>query len=90
MSAATRGSRLSGDKASTRRKISWADGPFIAAVARAQTPFRALGIEIAFGREGRAGKRIIKMSASRENQPRKTVSTVSTVSTVIDDAPPGS
>jgi hypothetical protein len=56
-------------------------------LGRAQTSLRTLGIEIAFGREGRAGTRIIRMSASRENQPRETVSTVGTV---IDDAPPGS
>jgi hypothetical protein len=41
---------------------------------RAQTSLRALGIEITFSREGRAGSRIIRMRTSPEN----TVSTVST------------
>jgi hypothetical protein len=47
---------------------------------RAQTALRTLGIEIAFGREGRAGTRIIRMSASREHECHQTVSIVSTVS----------
>ena len=42
---------------------------------RAQTFLRALGIDITFGREGRAGSRIIGMRSSTDN----TVSTVSTV-----------
>src|SRR5271165_5866407 len=45
---------------------------------RAQTFLRALGIEIAFSREGRAGSRIIRMRSSPEN-------IVSTVSTVGDN-----
>jgi hypothetical protein len=69
-----------------RWSAGWPKSPRVLAgrLRRAQTPLRALGIEIAFGREGRAGTRIIRMSASRENQPPKTVSTVGTV----DDAPP--
>ena len=51
---------------------------------RAQTPLRALGIEITFGREGRAGTRIIRMTASRPKPPAATVSTVSTVGKAID------
>ncbi len=47
---------------------------------RAQTFLRALGIDIAFSREGRAGSRIIRIRATQEN----TVSTVSTVSIVRD------
>src|SRR3954453_11401926 len=43
---------------------------------RAQTFLRALGIEIAFSREGRAGSRVIRMRSFPEN----TVSTVSSVS----------
>src|SRR5215475_8354214 len=43
---------------------------------RAQTFLRAVGIEIAFSREGRTGTRIIRMSTSAEN----CVSTVGTVS----------
>jgi hypothetical protein len=54
---------------------------------RAQTPLRALGIEIAFSREGRGGARIIRMSASHAKRNGKTVSTVSTVS---DDDPSNS
>jgi hypothetical protein len=46
---------------------------------RAQTSLRTLGIEIVFSREGRAGTRIIRISAAPEDQPRKTVSTVGTV-----------
>jgi hypothetical protein len=45
---------------------------------RAQTFLRVLGIDITFGREGRAGNRIIRMRATVEN----TVSTVSTVSSI--------
>ena len=41
---------------------------------RAQTFLRALGIEIAFGREGRAGSRVIRIRSTLEN----TVSVVST------------
>jgi hypothetical protein len=51
---------------------------------RAQTSLRTLGIEIAFSREGRAGTRIIRISASPENPQRQTVSTVSTVGNVVD------
>ena len=45
---------------------------------RAQSVLRTLGIEIAFGREGRAGTRIIRMSAPHQHEPHETVSTVST------------
>ena len=45
---------------------------------RAQTALRTLGIEILFGREGRAGTRIIRMSRTHEN-------TVAIVSSVGDD-----
>src|SRR6202041_2317711 len=51
---------------------------------RVQASLRALGIEIAFSREGRGGTRIIRMTASHENSCENTVSTVSTVSTVTD------
>ncbi len=56
---------------------------------RAQTFLRALGIEIAFSREGRAGSRVIRMRTTRAN----TVSTVSSrdnesamIDTVSDDS----
>ena len=45
---------------------------------RAQTFLRALGIDVIFTREGRAGSRVIRIRASLEN----TVSTVSSVSAV--------
>ena len=35
---------------------------------RAQTALRTLGIEIAFGREGRVGTRIIRMSISHQHE----------------------
>jgi hypothetical protein len=44
--------------------------------AAGQTLLRALGIEITFSREGRAGNRVIRMRATPEN----TVSTVGSVS----------
>ena len=47
---------------------------------RAQTFLRALGIEIAFSRQGRSGSRVIRMRSFPEN-------TVSTVSTVSDSGP---
>jgi len=54
---------------------------------RVQTSLRALGIDIAFSREGRAGSRVIRMRTSLEN----TVSTVSSVRSVRDSGPePGS
>jgi hypothetical protein len=47
---------------------------------RAPTFLRLLGIDIAFGREGRAGSRVIRMHA-------RFATTVSTVSSVRDNAP---
>ena len=49
---------------------------------RAQTPLRALGIEIVFGREGRLGTRTIRITAMGENRTHDTVSTVSVSATV--------
>jgi hypothetical protein len=49
---------------------------------RAQAFLRTLGIEIAFGREGRFGTRTIRITAIGENQLHDTVSSVSAVSTV--------
>jgi hypothetical protein len=64
------------------RDAGWPKSPRALAgrLRRAQTALRTLGIEIAFGREGRAGTRIIRMSASREHECHQTVSIVSTVS----------
>jgi hypothetical protein len=47
---------------------------------RAQTFLRTLGIEIAFGREGRLGTRTIRITVIGEDRSRNTVSTVSCVS----------
>jgi hypothetical protein len=56
-----------------RRSPGWPKSPRTLAgrLRRAQTSLRTLGIEIAFSREGRAGARIIRMSASHESPPRK-------------------
>ena len=61
-----------------RDSTSWPKNPRALAghLRRAQTFLRALGIEIAFSREGRAGSRVIRMRSFPEN----TVSTVSSVS----------
>ena len=47
---------------------------------RAQTFLRTLGIEIAFGREGRLGTRTITITAVGESRSHNNVSTVSSVS----------
>ena len=59
--------------------VGWPKSPRALAgrLRRAQTPLRALGIEITFSREGRAGTRIIRM---RKSRPEATAATVSTVS----------
>ena len=55
----------SSDDAS-RTNVGWPKSPRALAgrLRRAQTPLRALGIEITFGREGRAGTRMIRMRSS--------------------------
>jgi hypothetical protein len=65
--------------------IGWPKNPRALAgrLRRAQTFLRALGIDIAFSREGRAGSRVIRMRTSLES----TVSTVSTVSSVTNSGP---
>jgi hypothetical protein len=84
------GADISRDEVS-RIGVGWPKSPRALAgrLRRAQTPLRALGIEITFGREGRAGTRIIRLRASRENPTRTTVSTVSTVGIVVDEGPSG-
>ena len=64
----------------------WAKNPRALAghLRRAQSFLRALGIEIAFSREGRAGSRVIRMRSLPEN----TVSTVSSVSDSRSGADP--
>jgi len=56
---------------------------------RAQTFLRTVGIEIAFGREGRFGTRTITITAIGDNQLHDTVSTVSCVSGAGLNPPPG-
>jgi hypothetical protein len=60
----------------------WPKGPRALAgrLRRAQSFLRAVGIEIAFGREGRLGTRTIRITAIGENQLHDTVSTVSRAS----------
>ena len=53
---------------------------------RAQSFLRTLGIEIVFGREGRLGVRMIRITAMGENRSHNTVSTVSRVSDNGDGA----
>jgi hypothetical protein len=55
---------------------------------RAQTSLRALGIEIAFSREGRGGTRIITMVASHAWPSGKTVRTVSNAETFKSESQP--
>ena len=59
---------------------------FAGRLRRAQTPLRALGIEITFSREGHAGTRIIRLKASQAKPAYATVSTVSSVSDATDGA----
>jgi hypothetical protein len=68
----------------SRTGVRWPKSPRALAgrLRRAQTPLRALGIEISFGREGRAGTRIIRLRTSRAKST--TVNTVSTVSKGVD------
>jgi hypothetical protein len=70
----------------SRTGVGWPKSPRALAgrLRRAQTPLRALGIDMSFGREGRAGTRIIRLRASRAKPARATVSTVSTVRKGID------
>jgi hypothetical protein len=77
--------RIGADRSPDGRSVwssGWPKSPRALAgrLRRAQTSLRTLGIEIAFSREGRGGTRIIRMSASHAQKPRKTVNTVSTVS----------
>src|SRR5271166_4231972 len=72
----------------TGNSTGWPKNPRALAghLRRAQTFLRALGIDIAFSREGRAGSRVIRMRTSLEN----TVSTGSSVSVRDSGAEPGS
>src|SRR5438552_2996844 len=63
-----------------RSAAAWSKNPRVLAgrLPRAQAFLRVLGIDVAFGREGRAGTRVIRIHTRAEN----TVSTISTVSSV--------
>jgi hypothetical protein len=54
-----------------RGRTGWPKNPraLAARLRRAQTFLRALGIEVEFSREGRAGTRMIKISAAVEKPP---------------------
>ena len=72
--------RIGADRSSdgiARGGAGWPKNPRALAgrLRRAQTFLRALGIEVAFSREGRAGSRVIRISGT----PETTVSTVSSV-----------
>jgi hypothetical protein len=69
----------------SRTSVGWPKSPRALAgrLRRAQTPLRALGIEMTFRREGRAGTRIIRLRA-RARPTRPTVGIVSTVGQGID------
>jgi len=56
----------------------WKKPALVGRLGRAQTFLRVLGIEITFSREGRAGRRIIRIRKTLEN-------IVSTVSSVGDN-----
>ena len=80
--------RISAERTSqTGDNFGWPRNPRALAghLRRAQTFLRALGIEITFHREGRAGSRVIRMCKSLENS----VSTVSSVSgaAIVDPNP---
>jgi hypothetical protein len=72
---------VSGDNRGAR-SVDWPKSPraLSSCLRRAQTSLRALGIEIAFSREGRAGTRIIMMSAVHPRSSGKIVSSVGVVS----------
>jgi hypothetical protein len=82
------GAESAGDSPSSEA-TAWPKNPRALAgrLRRAQTFLRTLGIEMTFGRHGRAGTRTIRISSAFKDRPAPvsgagTVSTVSTVSTV--------
>ena len=90
------GINVGGDAMAAWARSGWPKRPRALAgrLRRAQTPLRALGIEIVFGREGRLGTRTIRITTMGENRTHDTVSTVSRVSDHGDRAglnhpPPG-
>ena len=90
------GTNVGGNAMAAWTRSGWPKSPRALAgrLRRAQTPLRALGIEIVFGREGRLGTRTIRITAIGENRTHNTVSTVSRVSDRVGGAglnrpPPG-
>jgi hypothetical protein len=63
------------------RDPGWPNSPRALAgrLRRAQTALRTLDIEIAFVREGRTGRRIMRMSAPHQHESHETASTVSAI-----------
>jgi hypothetical protein len=76
------GTNVGGSAMAAWIRSGWPKSPRALAgrLRRAQTPLRALGIEIVFGREGRLGTRTIRITAMGEHRTHNTVSTVSRVS----------
>jgi hypothetical protein len=72
-----------GSDGDARDSAGWPKNPRALAgrLRRAQTFLRALGVDIAFSREGRGGSRIIRIRATQEN-------IVSAVSSVCDQPAP--
>src|SRR6185295_11433921 len=73
------GINVGGNAMAAWTRSGWPKSPRALAgrLRRAQTPLRALGIEIVFGREGRLGTRTIRITAMGENRTHNTVSRVS-------------
>jgi hypothetical protein len=65
----------------------WSKNPRALAghLRRAQSSLRALGVDIAFRREGRAGRRVIAMRSSLENSVSSVRPLVATSKTVWQD-----
>ena len=65
------GINVGGNAMAVWTRSGWPKSPRALAgrLRRAQTPLRALGIEIVFGREGRLGTRTIRITAIGENNP---------------------
>jgi hypothetical protein len=85
------GVNVGGNTMSAWTRSGWPRSPRALAgrLRRVQTSLRALGIEIAFGREGRLGTRTIRITAIGEHQSGNTVSTVSRVRFNCADAADG-
>jgi len=82
------GINIAGNAMAAWIRSGWPKSPRALAgrLGRAQTPLRALGIEIVFGREGRPGTRTIRITAMNENRTHNAVSTVSRASDPGDRA----